>query len=67
MRVDFILQRIIEILKEAKEAGITNILALRGDPPKGAPTWTRHSGGLDRAVDLVKLIRRYITPTLMPC
>jgi methylenetetrahydrofolate reductase (NADPH) len=50
---------LVEILQEAKDAGITNILALRGDPPKGAPSWSRHPEGMDRAVDLVKLIKRY--------
>eukprot|EP00899_Mesostigma_viride_P015008 jgi/Mesvir1/23508/Mv22350-RA.1 len=41
----------------AKEYGITNILALRGDPPKGQDKFTATEGGLTCALDLVKLIR----------
>ncbi len=44
-------------LNKARAAGIRNILALRGDPPKGAETWEKHEDGLSYAVDLVKLIR----------
>jgi methylenetetrahydrofolate reductase (NADPH) len=40
------------------DAGVTAVLALRGDPPGGhTVSWTPHPGGLDRAVDLVRLIR----------
>lgn len=46
------------ILIAAKESGIRNILALRGDPPKGAVSWESVTGGLDNATDLVKLIRK---------
>ena len=46
------------ILSSARAAGIQNILALRGDPPKGAIKWKKVVGGLDSAIDLVKLIRR---------
>ena len=46
------------ILKQAKEAGIRNILALRGDPPHGAARWKPcRGGGFKNAVQLVKLIR----------
>lgn len=47
-----------QILVAAKEAGIQNILALRGDPPRGAVTWEAVPDGLDNAIDLVKLIRK---------
>ena len=45
------------ILTCAKDAGIKNILALRGDPPKGASQWTATSKGFRRAADLVRFIR----------
>ena len=46
-----------EALKQAKDAGIMNILALRGDPPAGKE-WTKTEDGFSNAVDLVKFIRR---------
>jgi len=36
--------------------GVTHILALRGDPPAGAP-FAPHPGGLANATDLVRLVR----------
>eukprot|EP00624_Nannochloropsis_granulata_P001152 evm.model.NODE_1531_length_19035_cov_17.377516.4 len=44
-------------LKEARQAGIQNVLALRGDPPKGATAWECCEGGLAYAIDLVRLIK----------
>jgi len=44
-------------LAQAKEAGITNILALRGDPPAGQERWTAVEGGFSNAVDLVRYIK----------
>jgi methylenetetrahydrofolate reductase (NADPH) len=38
-------------------AGITNILALRGDPPKGETTFTAAAGGFSYASELVAFIR----------
>eukprot|EP00468_Gymnochlora_sp_CCMP2014_P006275 CAMPEP_0167746298 /NCGR_PEP_ID=MMETSP0110_2-20121227/3635_1 /TAXON_ID=629695 /ORGANISM="Gymnochlora sp., Strain CCMP2014" /LENGTH=634 /DNA_ID=CAMNT_0007631047 /DNA_START=45 /DNA_END=1949 /DNA_ORIENTATION=- len=45
-------------LDKAKEAGIRNILALRGDPPQGQDTWEQCEKGFAHAVDLVKFIRK---------
>jgi methylenetetrahydrofolate reductase (NADPH) len=50
-------EKLKEILHKAKEAGIRNILALRGDPPIGADKWKPIPNGLNNAVDLIKLIR----------
>jgi methylenetetrahydrofolate reductase (NADPH) len=44
-------------LDVAKEAGIQNILALRGDPPRGAVTWEPTPGGCLNAAELVSLIK----------
>lgn len=47
-------------LKQAKQLGIRNILALRGDPPRGQEYgWTGASGEFQYAVDLVKYIRKH--------
>src|SRR3712207_932811 len=39
-------ERLTEILEEVQAAGIHNVLALRGDPPRGQTDWTPHPGGL---------------------
>ena len=44
-------------LLQVKSYGIQNILALRGDPPKGQETFTVVEGGFSCALDLVKYIR----------
>ncbi|KAI9761069.1 MAG: orotate phosphoribosyltransferase [Chaenotheca gracillima] len=44
-------------LKEAYKAGCTNILALRGDPPREQEKWEATEGGFRYAKDLVKYIR----------
>jgi methylenetetrahydrofolate reductase (NADPH) len=46
-----------ELLGEYAAAGIENLLALRGDPPKGQDRFTPVDGGCDHAVDLIDLIR----------
>ena len=49
--------RLREILDEIGEAGIENILALRGDPPRGETEWRPHPGGLHYSTELAALIR----------
>ena len=44
-------------LREAERRGVENIIALRGDPPKGETSFKVTSGGLRWASELVKLIR----------
>jgi methylenetetrahydrofolate reductase (NADPH) len=46
-----------EILDGIGEAGIENVLALRGDPPRGEAEWRPHPGGLRYSTELVALIR----------
>eukprot|EP00954_Amorphochlora_amoebiformis_P016399 1285423-Amorphochlora_amoeboformis.AAC.1 len=46
-----------DALDKAKEAGIRNILALRGDPPQGQDEWEQCDKGFALALDLVKFIR----------
>jgi len=50
-------EEIDSALKRAKAAGIQNILALRGDPPRGEE-WKQVEGGFAHAVDLVKYIKQ---------
>lgn len=45
------------VLKAAKDAGIQNILALRGDPPRGAEYWIPTDPQFNHASDLVAAIR----------
>jgi methylenetetrahydrofolate reductase (NADPH) len=43
-------------LDEMREAGISNVLALRGDPPAGQEEWRKTKGGLEYSRELVELI-----------
>jgi methylenetetrahydrofolate reductase (NADPH) len=45
-----------DTLDEMHQAGIDNVLALRGDPPAGQETWTKTDGGLEYSHELVELI-----------
>eukprot|EP00456_Euglypha_rotunda_P086990 TRINITY_DN88424_c0_g1_i1.p1 TRINITY_DN88424_c0_g1~~TRINITY_DN88424_c0_g1_i1.p1 ORF type:complete len:126 (+),score=24.27 TRINITY_DN88424_c0_g1_i1:73-450(+) len=47
-----------DALEAAKKAGIRNICALRGDPPRGQEKWQAIEGGFEHAVDLVRYIRK---------
>jgi methylenetetrahydrofolate reductase (NADPH) len=44
-------------LDRMRDAGIVNVLALRGDPPAGQEEWTATEGGLEYSRELIELIR----------
>jgi methylenetetrahydrofolate reductase (NADPH) len=46
-----------QTLGAMEEAGIDNVLALRGDPPAGQEEWVKTEGGLEYSRELVELIR----------
>lgn len=50
---------ISSILRAYAEAGVGNILALGGDPPKGLSGWSREKDAFRHAVDLVRFIRKF--------
>jgi methylenetetrahydrofolate reductase (NADH) len=46
------------VVAQYADAGVHNVLALRGDPPGGLGTpWEAHPGGLQHADELVRLVR----------
>lgn len=47
-----------DVLNRLQKAGVENVIALRGDPPKGETTFEPHPEGLSYASELVALIRR---------
>jgi methylenetetrahydrofolate reductase (NADPH) len=51
-------EELVEILEAYRDAGVRNILALRGDPKEGpSAPWTPTPGGLTYATELVELAR----------
>ncbi|MEP7050686.1 MAG: methylenetetrahydrofolate reductase [NAD(P)H] [Pseudomonadota bacterium] len=45
------------VLEQLKEGGIDNVLALRGDPPKGETSFVKADGGFGYASELTEFIR----------
>jgi methylenetetrahydrofolate reductase (NADPH) len=45
------------ILDEIEALGVDNLLALRGDPPKGQDVFTPLAGGFSWAVELIRFVR----------
>ncbi len=50
-------EEIASVLDELAASGIENVIALRGDPPRGATSFVRHEGGFGSASELVAFIR----------
>lgn len=49
--------QIAAVLDDLAAAGVDNVLALRGDPPRGEQSFVPTAGGLAHASDLITLIR----------
>jgi methylenetetrahydrofolate reductase (NADPH) len=52
-------QDVLEILERYAAAGVSNILALRGDPPKDRPDYDWSESGFRHAADLVRFIKKF--------
>src|SRR5262249_46000300 len=46
-----------EVLEQLRASGVDNVIALRGDPPRGETRFVKTDGGLEHASELVALIR----------
>jgi methylenetetrahydrofolate reductase (NADPH) len=51
-------QEIEEILTKYAEAGVSNVLALGGDPPRDIQNYDRKADAFQHAADLVRFVRR---------
>ena len=49
-----------KILRDMGDAGIENVLALRGDPPRGETEWRPHPSGLSYSTELATMITEEI-------
>jgi methylenetetrahydrofolate reductase (NADPH) len=49
-------EELTDVIADMRQAGIENILALRGDPPRGEGDWKPHPGGLQYSTELAALI-----------
>jgi methylenetetrahydrofolate reductase (NADPH) len=49
-------EELTDVIADMRDAGIDNILALRGDPPQGESDWKPHPGGLQYSTELASLI-----------
>ncbi|MES2996596.1 MAG: methylenetetrahydrofolate reductase [NAD(P)H] [Verrucomicrobiota bacterium] len=52
-------EEIRAVLERYAAAGVSNILALRGDPPRDQPDYDWSSGAFQQAADLVRFIQRF--------
>jgi len=54
--VDATRDETLEIARAYKAAGVSDIVALRGDPPKGAKGFTPHAAGFNSSVELIEAL-----------
>lgn len=50
-------EELAAVLDELAEGGIDNVIALRGDPPRGQSSFVAHEGGFAHASELIAFIR----------
>jgi methylenetetrahydrofolate reductase (NADPH) len=55
-------EEIADIARGYAEAGVSNLLALRGDPPRDMPDYDHGTDVFPNAVDLVKFLREQTVP-----
>ncbi|HEV8548996.1 MAG TPA: methylenetetrahydrofolate reductase [NAD(P)H] [Polyangiaceae bacterium] len=48
---------LLRVLEQLRDGGIENVIALRGDPPRGETTFKKTEGGFGNAAELVALMR----------
>lgn len=46
------------VLDQLQQAGVSNVIALRGDPPKGSTTFVTHEGGFSNASQLAAFVKQ---------
>jgi methylenetetrahydrofolate reductase (NADPH) len=51
----FTREGLVALLAEAAAGGADNVLALRGDPPRGESTWRAPEGGVQSSLELIAL------------
>jgi len=51
-------EKVDKALADCKKCGVCNLVALRGDPPRGQEKWEAVEGGFTCALDLVKYITK---------
>jgi methylenetetrahydrofolate reductase (NADPH) len=49
-------EELTDTLREMEQAGVDNVLALRGDPPQGETEWKPTPGGLLYSTELIELL-----------
>lgn len=54
--VDATREETLEIAQSFAKVGVTDIVALRGDPPKGSDGFSQHPGGFANSVELIEAL-----------
>jgi len=52
-------EKVDQALADCKKCGVCNLVALRGDPPRGSEKWEAEEGGFTSALDLTSYITKH--------